>query len=84
LTQINDNYGFLCSACCFAPLCANSGLLAMSASDEFCRFAAECLKLARTAKDETNQAVFLQMARVWVALARKEETSSDRNVGAEN
>ena len=56
----------------------------MSASDQFCRFAAECLKLARTAKDETNRAVFLQMARVWVALAQKEETSPDRNGGDEN
>ena len=53
-------------------------------ADEFCRFTTECLKLARTAKDETNRAVFLQMAQVWVPLARKEETSSDRNVRAEN
>jgi hypothetical protein len=40
----------------------------MSTSSQFCRFAAECLKLARTAEDQTNRAVFLQMARVWVAL----------------
>jgi hypothetical protein len=52
--------------------------LAMSTSNEFCRFAAQCLKFVRTAEDETNRAVFLQMARIWVALAQKEETSSDR------
>ena len=56
----------------------------MSTSNQFCQFAAECLKLARTAEDQTNRAVFLQMARVWVALARKEETSPDRNGGDEN
>jgi hypothetical protein len=56
----------------------------MSTSNQFCRFAAECLKLARTAEDQTNRAVFLQMARVWVALAEKEETSPDRNGGDEN
>jgi hypothetical protein len=56
----------------------------MSTSNQFCRFAAECLKLARTAEDQTNRAVFLQMARVWVALAQKEEISPDRNGGDEN
>jgi hypothetical protein len=35
--------------------------------------------LARTAEDETDRTVFLQMARVWVALAQKEETSADHN-----
>jgi len=59
-------------------------MLAMSTSNQFCRFAAECLKLARTAEDQTNRAMFLQMARVWVALAQKEETSPDRNGGDEN
>ncbi len=43
----------------------------MSRSDEYRRFAAECLKLARTAEDEKNRAVFLQMARAWFALAQK-------------
>ena len=59
-------------------------MLAMSTSNQFCRFAAECLKLARTAEDQTDRAVFLQMARVWVALAQKEETSPDRSGGDEN
>jgi hypothetical protein len=39
---------------------------------EFLRFAAECLKMAKTAEDEQNRASFLQMARVWFALAERE------------
>jgi hypothetical protein len=34
----------------------------MSRSDEYCRFTAECLKMARTAENEQNRAIFLQMA----------------------
>ena len=49
----------------------------MSTSNDFCRFAADCVKLARTAEDETDRTVYLQMAQVWVALAQKEETSAD-------
>jgi hypothetical protein len=43
----------------------------MSRSDEYCRFTAECLKMARTAEDEQNRAIFLRMARVWFTLVRK-------------
>ena len=53
----------------------------MVSSDECCRFAAECLKMARAAEDEQNRAVFLQMARVWFALVQKNETNADRNGG---
>jgi hypothetical protein len=53
----------------------------MSRSDEYCRFTAECLKMARTAEDEQNRAIFLQMARVWFALVQKDETNADRNGG---
>jgi hypothetical protein len=53
----------------------------MSGSDEYCRFTAECLKMARTAEDEQNRAIFLQMARVWFALVQKDETNADRNGG---
>jgi len=41
-------------------------------------------EVGATAEDETHRTVFLQMARVWVALAEKEETSADRNRGEEN
>jgi hypothetical protein len=53
----------------------------MSRSDEYCRFAAECLKMARTAEDEQNRAIFLQMARVWFAPVQKDEPNADRNDG---
>jgi hypothetical protein len=51
----------------------------MSRSDEYCRFTAECLKMARTAEDEQSRAIFLQMARVWFALIQKDETNGHRN-----
>ena len=35
--------------------------------------------MARTAEDEQNRAIFLQMARVWFALVQKDETNADRN-----
>jgi hypothetical protein len=53
----------------------------MSRSDEYCRFTAECLKMARTAEDEQNRAIFLRMARVWFALVQKDETNADPNGG---
>jgi hypothetical protein len=59
------------------------GLLPMSRSDEYRRFAAECLKFAHAAKDEPSRAVFLKMAQVWLDLARKDETNSDRVAGPE-
>ena len=55
----------------------------MSRSDEYRRFAAECLKFAQAAKDEPSRAVFLKMAQVWLDLARKDETNSDRVAGPE-
>jgi hypothetical protein len=48
-------------------------------SDEYCRFTAECLKMAGTAEDEQNRAIFLQMTRVWFALAQKGETNADED-----
>jgi hypothetical protein len=51
----------------------------MIRSDENRRFAAECLKMARTAEEEQQRAIFLQMTRVWFALVQKDETNADRN-----
>jgi hypothetical protein len=59
--------------------CSKWGLLSMSRSDEYRRFAAECLKMAQTAEEEKNRATFLQMARMWFALAEREEARSSRN-----
>jgi hypothetical protein len=35
--------------------------------------------MAQTAEEEQNRATFLQMARVWFALAEREEARSSRN-----
>ncbi len=51
--------------------------LAMPKSDDYRRFAAECLKIGQAAEDEQQRALFLQMARTWLALAQNEETKSD-------
>ena len=51
----------------------------MSGSDEYRRFAAECLTMARTAEDEQNRAIFLQMAQALFALAQKGETNADED-----
>ena len=56
----------------------------MSRSDEYRRFAAECLKIEQAADDEQQRAIFLQMARAWLALAQKEKTGADRNEGPED
>ena len=49
-----------------------------SRSDDYRRFAAECLKLAQSADDETRRSLFLQMAQAWLALAQREEAGADR------
>jgi hypothetical protein len=49
----------------------------MRRSDDYRRFAAECLKIGQAAEDEQQRALFLQMARTWLALAQKDETNPD-------
>jgi hypothetical protein len=44
-----------------------------SKSDEYRRFAAECLKIAQAADDPPYRATFLKMAEVWLDMARREE-----------
>jgi hypothetical protein len=51
----------------------------MSKSDDYRRFAAECLKMAQAAEDKQRSALFLQMARAWLDLAQKDEINSDRS-----
>ena len=72
-------YGTPYTRSALPPIVPNGGLLSMSRSDEYRRFAAECLKMAQTAEEEQNRATFLQMARVWFALAEREEARSSRN-----
>lgn len=56
----------------------------MSKSDEYRRFAAECLKIGQAAEDEQRRAIFLQMASAWLALAQKEEADADRRQSLED
>jgi hypothetical protein len=65
-------YGTPYTRSALPPIVPNGGLLSMSRSDEYRRFAAECLKTAQTAEEEQNRATLLQMARVWFALAERD------------
>ena len=57
----------------------------MNRSDEYRRFAAECVKIAQATEDGQRQAVLLKMAEVWLDLARKAEINSEREQsGPEN
>jgi hypothetical protein len=55
----------------------------MSRSDDYRRFAAECMKIASVAEDERQRAIFIQMARAWLALAQRGETNVHRHEGLE-
>ena len=55
----------------------------MSRLDGYRRFAAECMKIAHDAEDEQQRAIFVQMARAWLALAQRGETNADRAEGLE-
>jgi hypothetical protein len=59
----------------------SGGLLLLARSDEYRRFAAECLKMAHAAEGERNRAVLVQMAQVFFGLAEKEESHADRGTG---
>ena len=48
----------------------------MQRSEEYRRFAQECLDMARTAEDERSRAVLIQMAQVWLRLAQALEEAS--------
>ena len=58
---------------------SNRGLAAMSRSDQYRRFAGECLKMAHSTTDEQRRAIFMQMAQVWFALAQRDDANADRN-----
>ena len=42
-------------------------------SDQYRRFAHECLEMARTSENEQTRAVLIQMAQVWFRLAETQE-----------
>jgi hypothetical protein len=47
------------------------GLLCMTTSQKYRRFAQECLEMARSFKDEGTRATLLLMAQVWLRLAEQ-------------
>ncbi len=49
----------------------------MQRSEEYRRFAQECLEMARTTEDEQAHAVLIQMAQVWLRLAQALEQGDD-------
>jgi hypothetical protein len=52
----------------------------MSSSEQYRRFAQECLEMACLATDERRRAIFLQMAQVWFRLAEdRENTANERS-----
>ena len=58
----------------------------MDRSDQYRRFAQECLEMARTSESEQTRVVLIQMAQVWfrLAAARESDGASHRpDAGAE-
>jgi hypothetical protein len=53
----------------------------MPQSDDYRRFAQECLEMSKTVQDERSRAVLIQMAQVWFRLAeekpREDQHESD-------
>ncbi|HEU5273012.1 MAG TPA: hypothetical protein VFU97_05065 [Xanthobacteraceae bacterium] len=52
------------------------GLSALPRSEEYRRFAQECLEMSRTTEDERSRAVLIQMAQVWLRLAQAHEANA--------
>jgi hypothetical protein len=50
----------------------------MGRSENYRRFARECLELAEAADSETSRALFLQMAQVWFRLAEEAPPRPER------
>ena len=56
----------------------------VSRSDQYRRFAQECLVLARNAEDERTRALLLHMAQVWFRLAEERTNETDERQSAES
>ena len=50
----------------------------MDRSDQYRRFAQECLDMARTTESEQTRVVLIQMAQVWFRLAEARATENGR------
>jgi hypothetical protein len=56
----------------------------VASSEEYRRFAQECLLLARNAEDERARASLLHMAHVWFRLAEEHENEPQEKQSAES
>ena len=56
----------------------------VASSEEYRRFAQECLVLARNAEDERTRASLLHMAQVWFRLAKERVNEADERRSAES
>ena len=50
----------------------------MGRTDEYRRYAAECLEIAGTSQDPKSRAALLQMAQVWLCLATQRELHKEK------
>lgn len=57
------------------------GILRMERSEQYLRFARECVQIARAAKSPTSRAVLLKMAQVWFRLAQEYVSDAAEKVG---
>jgi len=56
----------------------------MVESQDYRRFAQECLQMAKTAESEQVRAALLHMAQVWLGLAEQREREGDKNDGGQS
>jgi hypothetical protein len=50
----------------------------MGRTDQYRRYAAECLEIAGTSQDHKSRAALLQMAQVWLRLATQRELHKEK------
>ena len=62
-------------------LLRSTGVTRLSKSEEYRRFARECLAMADEAIDPRVQALMIHMAQVWVRLAQQHEALAEQQVG---
>jgi hypothetical protein len=62
--------------------CGIGGRSCVASSEEYRRFAEECLVLARNAEDERARASLLHMAQVWFRLAEERVNETDERQSA--
>jgi len=56
----------------------------VSKADEYQKLAAECVLLAKTARDPTSRTILLQIATTWLSLAERALTSSVKQTEAQD